>query len=83
MYAAPSLHKLQTEFAGWMLGRHYSGLPDAVTGNGLAPEARLKIYRNVIFNNLIAARQKSTATHNRNSNRLRGESQSRPPAIFP
>jgi hypothetical protein len=55
MYAAPSLHKLQTEFAGWMLGQHDSGLPDAVAGNGLAPEARLQIYRNVIFNNLTAA----------------------------
>ena len=55
MNIAPSLHKLQTQFAGWMLGRHDSGLPDAVAGNGLAPEARLQIYRNVIFNNLTAA----------------------------
>jgi hypothetical protein len=55
MDTAPSLHKLQAGFARWMLGEHGSTLPDAVAGNDLAPEARLQIYRNIVFNNLTAA----------------------------
>lgn len=55
MNTALSLHKLQTGFARWMLGEHGSTLPDAVAGNGLAPDARLQIYRNIVLNNLTAA----------------------------
>ncbi|MGH8320535.1 MAG: HvfC/BufC family peptide modification chaperone, partial [Gammaproteobacteria bacterium] len=55
MNTAPSLHKLQTGFARWMLGERGLPLPETVAGNGLDSEARLQIYRNIIFNNLTAA----------------------------
>lgn len=55
MHTALSLHKLQSEFARWMLGEQAAVLAETVSGNGLAPEARLQIYRNIVFNNLTAA----------------------------
>lgn len=55
MNTAPSLPKLQTEFARWMLGEHDSTLPETVAGNGLEPAARLQTYRNIVFNNLTAS----------------------------
>lgn len=55
MNTAPSLLKLQSEFALWMMGVQESALAETVAGNGLEPEARLKIYRNIVFNNLTAA----------------------------
>ncbi|MGH8282936.1 MAG: DNA-binding domain-containing protein [Gammaproteobacteria bacterium] len=54
MNTTPSLHSLQTGFARWMLGERGLPLPETVAGNGLASEARLQIYRNIIFNNLTA-----------------------------
>ncbi|MGH8281337.1 MAG: HvfC/BufC family peptide modification chaperone [Gammaproteobacteria bacterium] len=55
MNTAPSLHELQTGFTGWMLGQQDAALPGAVAGNGLTPEMRLQVYRNIVFNNLTAA----------------------------
>ncbi|MGB9429314.1 MAG: DNA-binding domain-containing protein [Gammaproteobacteria bacterium] len=55
MNTAPSLHKLQTGFARWMLGEQELPLANAIAGNGLDAVARLQIYRNIIFNNLTAA----------------------------
>lgn len=54
MSTAPSLHKLQTDFMAWILGDRNSSIADSVLGNGLAPDARLGIYRNIVFNNLTA-----------------------------
>lgn len=54
MSAAPSLPELQQEFAAAVLGTD-TALAEWVAGNGLAPEARLQIYRNIVFNNLSAA----------------------------
>lgn len=55
MSTAPSLHSLQADFAAWILGREDARLAAWVADNGLAPEARLQIYRNIVFNNLTAA----------------------------
>lgn len=54
MNTAPSLHKLQREFMAWILGDNAATATDSVHGNGLAPDARLGIYRNIIFSNLTA-----------------------------
>lgn len=54
MTTAPSLHKLQHEFMAWVLGDAGSAAVDSVRGNGLAAEARLGIYRNIVFSNLTA-----------------------------
>ena len=51
----PSLHKLQADFARWMMGEDNPSLPALVASNGLSPNARLQIYQNIIFNNLTAA----------------------------
>lgn len=54
MNTAPSLHKLQREFMAWVLGDARSAAGESVRGNGLTPDARLGIYRNIVFNNLTA-----------------------------
>jgi hypothetical protein len=54
MTTAPPLHKLQRDFMAWVLGDASSGAVDSVRGNGLAPDARLGIYRNIVFSNLTA-----------------------------
>ncbi|HET7921153.1 MAG TPA: DNA-binding domain-containing protein [Gammaproteobacteria bacterium] len=48
----PSLPELQREFAAWVLGNAASVAPDFVQSNGLTPDARLGIYRNMVFSNL-------------------------------
>lgn len=52
MTTVPSLHKLQQDFMAWVLGDTASCAVDSVRGNGLTREARLGIYRNIVFNNL-------------------------------
>lgn len=54
MISAPSLHKLQREFMAWVLDNGASGATESVRGNGLAAEARLGIYRNMVFSNFTA-----------------------------
>jgi hypothetical protein len=54
MTTAPSLHKLQREFMAWMLGDRTSAAAASVRGAGLSADARLGIYRNVVFSNLTA-----------------------------
>lgn len=54
MNAAPSLPELQQSFADAVLGT--GRIPDDwIAGNGLNPQARLQIYRNLILNNHSAA----------------------------
>lgn len=54
MSAVPSLPELQRAFCAAVLTTDHS-LAEWVAGNGLEPEARLQIYRNIVFNNLTAA----------------------------
>ncbi|MGH8371288.1 MAG: DNA-binding domain-containing protein [Gammaproteobacteria bacterium] len=54
MTTAPSLHKLQQEFMAWVLGDAGTNAGDSVRGNGLSADARLGIYRNIVFSNLTA-----------------------------
>ena len=55
MHNTPSLPELQRQFAAAMLGDESAPLSEWVLGKGLAPEARLQIYRNIVFNNHSAA----------------------------
>jgi len=55
MHNTPSLPELQRQFAAAMLGDESSPLSAWVLGKGLTPEARLQIYRNIVFNNHSAA----------------------------
>ena len=55
MRNAPSLPELQRQFAAVILGEDSATLEDIVLGKGLTPEARLKIYRNIVLNNHAAA----------------------------
>lgn len=55
MHNAPSLPELQQVFAAAMLGADSAPLADWVAGAGLAPDARVQIYRNLVFNNHAAA----------------------------
>ncbi len=52
--SALSLPELQQAFTAALMGEPVA-LEGAITGNGLEPEARLQIYRNIVFNNLTAA----------------------------
>ena len=54
MTTAPSLLELQREFMAWVLGDSSADAAASVRGNGLAPDARLGIYRNIVFSNLTA-----------------------------
>ncbi|HVA55876.1 MAG TPA: DNA-binding domain-containing protein [Gammaproteobacteria bacterium] len=55
MHNTPSLPELQRQFAAAMLGGAPMPLNAWVLGKGLTPEARLQIYRNIVFNNHAAA----------------------------
>lgn len=55
MNTAPSLPELQRRFADGVLRNNPGELSEWIAGNGLEPESRLQIYRNVVFNNLTAA----------------------------
>lgn len=55
MNAAPSLPELQRLFADTVLGDGGTPLAEWVNGKGLAPEARLQIYRNLIRHRHTAA----------------------------
>ncbi len=55
MHSAPSLPELQRQFAAAVLDEKSSPLDAWVLGNGLTPEARLQIYRNIVRNNHAAA----------------------------
>lgn len=45
MHAAPSLHELQQQFMAALYDPAASGPLNAIAGHGLAPEARMRIYR--------------------------------------
>lgn len=45
MDAKPALHELQSAFLAALFDDEVPGLLDSIAGNGLAPEARLRIYR--------------------------------------
>lgn len=54
MRAAPSLPELQRRFADALLGA--DTVPDDwIAGHGLDPQARVQVYRNLVFNNHAAA----------------------------
>lgn len=55
MSAVPSLRELQHAFAAAILDPDQASLANWVSGNGLAPRARLQIYRNLVVNNLTGA----------------------------
>lgn len=55
MHNTPSLPELQRQFTAAMLGDESTLLGEWVLGRGLTPEARLQIYRNIVFNNHSAA----------------------------
>jgi len=55
MHNTPSLPELQRQFTAAMLGDESTLLGEWVLGRGLTPEARLQIYRNIVFNNHAAA----------------------------
>lgn len=55
MHTAPSLPELQHRFADTLLGVTQAVPGDWIVGNGLAPAARVQIYRNLVFNNHAAA----------------------------
>lgn len=55
MRAAPSLPELQRVFAAAVLSADGAPLADWVAGNGLTADARVQIYRNLVFNNHAAA----------------------------
>lgn len=51
----PSLRELQTAFAASLLDEHEPGVTAHVAADGLAPAARLQIYRHHVFTSLTAA----------------------------
>jgi hypothetical protein len=51
----PALLDLQTDFRDAILGRDDTPIASAIFGDGLAPVARLSIYRNHVFASLTAA----------------------------
>lgn len=55
MHSTPSLPELQRQFTAAVLDEESSTLGAWVLGNGLTPAARLQIYRNIVFNNHVAA----------------------------
>ncbi|MGH8161771.1 MAG: DNA-binding domain-containing protein [Gammaproteobacteria bacterium] len=55
MGAAPSLPELQRGFAAAVLGDTAGPLAEWVLGNGLRPEARLRVYRNLVRSGHVEA----------------------------
>lgn len=51
----PTLRELQTSFAAALLDAHDAGVTAHLAADGLAPAARLRIYRHHVFSSLTAA----------------------------
>jgi hypothetical protein len=51
----PTLRELQAAFAASLLGEHETGVTAHIAADGLAPAARLQIYRHHVFTSLTAA----------------------------